>query len=161
MAHSRLFQPPRRMSAFRSKADSFSCSPICPLMTLSGHVARIRANAIQPRQTELRNHRPDQVNADENAFWVVVCARSRFLNDVPSVLERQQYASAPWKFFVTGVLFFKCRFSSLWRQSVSCKMCWSGLWRTVLLEWRRRWLRPRRWARWWSWRLWYACDRHL
>src|SRR6185437_5945227 len=67
-------------------------------MALSGHLARIRANAIQPRQTELRNHRPGHVNPDENAFWVVVCARSRFLNDVPSVLERQQYASAPWKF---------------------------------------------------------------
>jgi hypothetical protein len=34
-------------------------------MTLSGHLARIRANASQPRQTELRNHRPGQVNADE------------------------------------------------------------------------------------------------
>ena len=67
-------------------------------MALSGHLARIRANAIQPRQTELRNHRPGYVNPEENAFWVVVCARSRFLNDVPSVLERQQYASAPWKF---------------------------------------------------------------
>src|SRR5665809_2973 len=31
VAHSGLFQPPRRMSAFRTKADSFSCSLTCPL----------------------------------------------------------------------------------------------------------------------------------
>jgi hypothetical protein len=40
LAHSGLFQPPRRMSAFRSKADAFSRSPICPLMALSGHHPR-------------------------------------------------------------------------------------------------------------------------
>src|SRR5262249_44717506 len=39
-----------------------------------------------------------QVKAAENASWAVVYARLRFLNDVPSVLKRQQYASAPWKF---------------------------------------------------------------
>jgi hypothetical protein len=29
--------PPRAMSALRGKADAFSCSPTCPLMTQSGH----------------------------------------------------------------------------------------------------------------------------
>jgi len=37
LALSGLFQPSRRMSAFRGKADASSCSPRCPLMTQSGH----------------------------------------------------------------------------------------------------------------------------
>jgi hypothetical protein len=37
VAHSGLTQPPRRMSAFRGKADAFSRSLTCPLTTQSGH----------------------------------------------------------------------------------------------------------------------------
>src|SRR5690242_341987 len=33
----------RRISAFRGKADAFSCSRTCPLMTQSGHAARARS----------------------------------------------------------------------------------------------------------------------
>jgi hypothetical protein len=37
MAPNKLLQPPRRMSAFRGKADASSCSRTCPLMTQSRH----------------------------------------------------------------------------------------------------------------------------
>jgi hypothetical protein len=42
MAQSGLFPPLRRMSVFRYRADAFSCSPTCPLMTQSGHLEEER-----------------------------------------------------------------------------------------------------------------------
>src|SRR6516164_6885927 len=42
MALSGLFRSPRKMSAFRVKADTFSSSTKCPLLTQSGHTERAR-----------------------------------------------------------------------------------------------------------------------
>src|SRR5262245_32080866 len=99
MALSGLFKQPRRMSAFRRKADSLLCSSTCPLMTQSGHSPRegrpVRENP--PHRLMARGHRrsrsallattvvwgPDYlvlrvsirtlaVGPDEAGFWPVI-----------------------------------------------------------------------------------------